>query len=99
MDINSVNLTDIFHGLKHLATENLSLLELPIWAIKGIFSILWYLIKASFKGILWLIWSPVLFFEYYFSIIQNSILWIVTSLLTFVQVKFGLNLHDGRSSL
>ena len=60
MDLNLVNSTNIFYGLKRLATENFGLLELPFLAIKGIVSIFWYLIKAVVKGILWVLCSPFL---------------------------------------
>ena len=102
MDINSVNLTNIFSGLKRHATENFYLLKYLLLVIERIFFVFWYLIKAlvlwPIKGIIWLVCAPFRVVNYYFEYYIEGLLLILTTLLSFVQVNFRFNLHASRWS-
>ena len=89
------NLTEILYdSLYHFYPENLSAFDVPLFFVKGVFSLAWYLTK----GFLWVLCSPVLAVKYYFENYIEGLYWILITLLSFVQVKLSFNSYgDGWS--
>ena len=78
------NLTDIlYESLYYFYPENLSGSDFPLFFVKGVFSLAWYLTK----GLLWLLCSPIRAVKYYFENYIEGLYWILITLVSFVQVK------------
>ena len=80
------NLTEIFYdSLYHFYPENLSGSDVPLFFVKGVFSLAWYLTK----GLLWVLFSPILVVKYYFENYIEGLYWkYISSLLVYFKMIY-----------